>query len=431
MAMADEARRQRVMDRALELFGTTYDHLRAGFILPSGDILDLPPFNHEKIRMAYAPGTWPRGMRMPVSGVRAFVVDGAVRVSARDKFVWVETANTLTRQQIAALQFLIDANPRTGVVVDIRTTSDVHSKEWQHHLPSATALDFYVRQILEKSRTNPRDYWGRQGAGFLFARDGQVFLTHRSVGVNEPHTWGVPGGKVDFGEDALTAAAREVFEELGSLPAYKVVDEVVYNDGDFTYTTFVAEVLDDEWPVELRLNWENDAAGWFNLEEALNLSLHFGVQHVLDRIRGISQHQNLSWRKHKAAVQWVRSATWYHGTTTESGMEEGQIFDPCHGHFEEAVWATLTVNDAKRYAESLQVLTGGDPVVYQIDLSPYAKILVVDDLHDVDRRKKNKEVALQKIHDKGYDVVVWINGEGGPNLAVLTRYGATVGQQVR
>jgi 8-oxo-dGTP diphosphatase len=52
------------------------------------------------------------------------------------------------------------------------------------------------------------------GAIPLFA--GEVLLLHRgSAQVFLPGTWGIPGGKVEFGETLEQAVSRELFEETG------------------------------------------------------------------------------------------------------------------------------------------------------------------------------------------------------------------------
>ncbi len=57
------------------------------------------------------------------------------------------------------------------------------------------------------------------GIGFgvaLFNDRGEVLLIRRGEKAkNEPLTWALPGGAVDFGETIDTAAAREMREELG------------------------------------------------------------------------------------------------------------------------------------------------------------------------------------------------------------------------
>lgn len=124
-------------------------------------------------------------------------------------------------------------------------------------------------------------YYGKQGAGILLISQGRVFLALRSAEVNEPLTWAVPGGKVESNETPYEAAVRETREEFGSIPAHVVVDEGVFVDGSFRYTTFFALVqpdIADAWEPEL--NWENDDAQWFSVD-ALPGDLHFGLRHLL------------------------------------------------------------------------------------------------------------------------------------------------------
>ena len=143
------------------------------------------------------------------------------------------------------------------------------------------------------------EYWGRMGAGALFIHKNKVLLTLRSGAVEQPGTWGIPGGAVSLGshdevflaaheagytglseEDIFDSAMRESGEELGALPDdFEVVDHVIYTDQKFQYHTFFVAV-DIKWPVTL--NWENDDYGWFGRKK-LPEPLHFGVDYLIDQ----------------------------------------------------------------------------------------------------------------------------------------------------
>lgn len=136
-------------------------------------------------------------------------------------------------------------------------------------------------------RTNPErldaTYWGDAGAGILFfsPNKDQVFLTLRSTEVNEPNTWGIPGGSI-YG-DPHEGAKREVREELGKCPRHAVFDRVMFVDDSesFVYTTFLA-ILPANKMDHIKLNWENTDAQWFSVRN-LPENLHFGLEYVIEQ----------------------------------------------------------------------------------------------------------------------------------------------------
>lgn len=134
------------------------------------------------------------------------------------------------------------------------------------------------------------NYWGRAGAGILFIcnEDRTILLSLRSMDVNEPGTWGIPGGAIKVEgtsvEDNFVGAKREVVEEFGSLPSnMKVIGRSLFKDKDFKYTTFFVEIPLKEkksWTPKITLDWENDDVEWF-AEDNLPGNLHFGVKFAL------------------------------------------------------------------------------------------------------------------------------------------------------
>lgn len=146
-----------------------------------------------------------------------------------------------------------------------------------------------IEHILEGRR-----FWGFRASGILFYRksDHKVCLFRRSH-VMQSGTWGIPGGKIDSGEDPKEAALREVGEEVGGLPSGYLsnkthifqtslsTEDYVSGDRDnpdenryarerevFKYTTFLYIVEDNEWSPEL--NYEHSAFDWFTLEALPN-----------------------------------------------------------------------------------------------------------------------------------------------------------------
>ena len=90
-------------------------------------------------------------------------------------------------------------------------------------------------------------------ASGLFITDGsRVLLLERSSWVQDPGLWGIPGGAIPInsitGEerDSEESAFAEAEEEIGGVPAGQVVGENIYQDGDFTYTTYIYKTSPDE-----------------------------------------------------------------------------------------------------------------------------------------------------------------------------------------
>lgn len=134
---------------------------------------------------------------------------------------------------------------------------------------------------------NPLFYFGSKAAGMLFISGGYFLSVLRSALVNEPNTWGIPGGASAGDESPVETAIREVAEELAggdktAIPSFVVAGSVIYRDGGFTYITHVAKITTSDaanW--ELELDWENDAVGWFPINSP-PFPLHFGLKHVLE-----------------------------------------------------------------------------------------------------------------------------------------------------
>ena len=75
-----------------------------------------------------------------------------------------------------------------------------------------------------------------------------------------PDSWGLPGGKVEYGETMMAAMIRECQEELGVMPEYTKlipIEKFTSADGGFSYHTFFCSVATEFAPV---LN--NEHVGW-------------------------------------------------------------------------------------------------------------------------------------------------------------------------
>lgn len=133
------------------------------------------------------------------------------------------------------------------------------------------------------------DKWGKGGAGLVIVspQSNEILLLRRSKKVEEPYTWGIPGGARQYIEGKLagplSTALTETREELESLPKGKIRSRpYVYREGGFTYHNYVLEIEPGQKEqFEPELNWENTAYKWVKLENLNKLNLHPGVEDFL------------------------------------------------------------------------------------------------------------------------------------------------------
>jgi 8-oxo-dGTP pyrophosphatase MutT (NUDIX family) len=120
--------------------------------------------------------------------------------------------------------------------------------------------------------------WGRYGAaGILVRHTGSgepwYFLARRSMFTHRGGTWAIPGGALDEGEDPVTGALREFFEETGlELGDHEIAHTHEDDHGGWTYWTIVVDVA-EQFGVPETLNWETSEARWVHADELGALQL--------------------------------------------------------------------------------------------------------------------------------------------------------------
>lgn len=99
---------------------------------------------------------------------------------------------------------------------------------------------------------------------WFFAKSTRRYLYLLRNDPKHPHTWGLPGGKVEAGETLLGGMERECIEELGSFPTYSrlvPLEKFTSADGGFEYHTWVCVVESEFVPT---LNHEHLGYAWLD-----------------------------------------------------------------------------------------------------------------------------------------------------------------------
>jgi nucleoside triphosphatase len=117
----------------------------------------------------------------------------------------------------------------------------------------------------------------------LIAHKDKVLIvkTHKWSGL-----WGVPGGKIDYGEDTLTALKREMREEVGLEiiePEYAFYSDIIedtnfYKPAHFLSLEFVAYSDSDA----VIPNEEIAEFAWVSVEEALTYPINVYTKRLLE-----------------------------------------------------------------------------------------------------------------------------------------------------
>ena len=100
------------------------------------------------------------------------------------------------------------------------------------------------------------------GALFLAKTTGRVLLNLRSKYTSNSRTWSFCGGMVESNETVQEGLARELYEEIGSVPNFiksYPLDVFHSADGNFNYFTLLILVEDEFIP---KLNRESDGYAW-------------------------------------------------------------------------------------------------------------------------------------------------------------------------
>lgn len=114
-------------------------------------------------------------------------------------------------------------------------------------------------------------------AGAILLKDNKFLILQRHPDKPEPLTWGLPSGKVDTGEDTVTAVKREVLEEtsidLSNAELFNI--QFIYNK-EYDFKSYIVDyyVYKVNVPNEVETKLEKGAHlmhKWVTPEECLSM----------------------------------------------------------------------------------------------------------------------------------------------------------------
>lgn len=117
----------------------------------------------------------------------------------------------------------------------------------------------------------------------IFREDGKILAVRRSnTHPLRPKGWDIPGGDLEFGENAKEGICREIKEETGlEVCNLKVVDAISrFNDKNeyWIVVCYIAKAKNDA----VKLSWEHDDFKWVTADEFLQLD---ALPHIQEFIR--------------------------------------------------------------------------------------------------------------------------------------------------
>lgn len=143
----------------------------------------------------------------------------------------------------------------------------------------------------------------KRGAGFLFlSTNKKILVLKRSSICSHPHTWCLPGGKVDredysltgtFAEGMFAGACRELWEETKIKRSYltgKLRENFIDTQRDgFRFRTFVVDLSGEDKKtidIEIKLDKEHDEWKWESIDNLLNSDdTHIGLKNTLNILK--------------------------------------------------------------------------------------------------------------------------------------------------
>jgi phosphoglycolate phosphatase len=221
----------------------------------------------------------------------------AVKGSTKDKAAalpsWIETLGLSKDETIAFGDMPHDLEAaKAASVHGVAVTYGYGGRDSLLAAGPETVADSFadVLTILDKAAcAEARHFPVATVGGLIRDEDGRMLLvrTRKWSGL-----YGIPGGKIDYGETMEAAFVREAREETGLAVSgleFAMVQDCVehpqfYRPRHFLLVNFLARVAGSRPAV--RLNHEGDHAVWATAEEAFAMALNAPTRVLLERVYG-------------------------------------------------------------------------------------------------------------------------------------------------
>lgn len=213
--------------------------------------------------------------------------------------------NSFNKDYISSLKSL--NIKRKSLIDKIQKMKDsVISKEINSHVVkeeiNKAISNFQKGDLIESEFTNIyRSLSGQEKIKYadilLRNSKGQLLILQRaSTDKSNAGKWGVPGGHVDYGEDCLEAAKRELFEETGIKKEY--LEQVGEYEDDKVHIKYYTGYCHDDNPNILLDNEEHHDYKWIHpYHELMDYEMPFNMRDNLNKILNPFQKQILKFKK--------------------------------------------------------------------------------------------------------------------------------------
>ena len=121
------------------------------------------------------------------------------------------------------------------------------------------------------------------GVVVLIENKSRIVLGRRSANVYKPNLWCLPGGYIEYGEDFLTAAHREVKEETGLDIEIESIISVISNFFDPSMHTLVVNLFAHPTGGSLAAGDDIAEVGWFAFDDEPPPLAYTSEGHIIAR----------------------------------------------------------------------------------------------------------------------------------------------------